>query len=346
MRMDDQPPIDGVIEVVTPENIMVHYRAAGPYRRVLAFAIDITLLWVAISLMWIAIGFVATSVGFAGGLGSGIGLVGMFLMQWGWFAVQEGLWNGRTLGKMATGLRVLTIDGQPIHWGQALIRGLLQAADIVPPITGYIVMSMNDRYQRLGDWAAGTIVIKEDRQWLMGVAKIDDPRAIQLAAYLPPDLEVSKTLAKALATYVERRRFFMATRRSEIARHLGAPLLRQFGLPPDTSHDLLLCAMYYRTFIGDHKDDERHAAAVALATQAVGTPAWGVYGGQPGLAYAPMQPGAPWNGAPAPVGMPPQGWPGQVNHPDGAGIVYVNPPGAGPATPPWSMPAPQQGSPR
>ncbi len=349
MRMDDQPPIDGVIEVVTPENIMIHYRAAGPYRRVLAFAIDITLLGVTLAIMWMAIGFVATSLGVGSGLGSGLGLVGMFILWWGWCAIQEAMWNGRTLGKMATGLRVLTIDGQPIQWSHALLRGLMQGIDLSPPITGYIVMAMNDRYQRLGDWAAGTIVIKEDRQWLMGVAKIDDPRAIQLAAYLPPDLEVSKTLAKALATYVERRRFFMATRRSEIARHLGAPLLRQFGLPPDTSHDLLLCAMYYRTFIGDHKDDERHAAAVALATQAVGTPAWGMYGGQPGLAYSPMAPAAPWQGGPVAVGMSPHGpvWPQQhANHPDGTGIVFVNPPGSTPAASTWSASAPQQGGPR
>lgn len=304
MRLADQNPIDGVIEVVTPENIMIHYRAAGPYRRVLAWAIDMALWGVTAGLMWALIGAIFSWMGAAAGVGYGIGYVLAFLMQWGWFAVQEATLNGRTVGKIATGLRVLTVDGQPIRWGQALIRGLLQAADVIPPVTGYVVMSMNDRFQRLGDWAAGTIVIKEDRQWLMGVAKIDDPRAIQLAAYLPPDMEVSKTMAKALSTYVERRRFFMATRRAEIARHLGVPLLRQFGLPSDTSHDLLLCAMYYRTFIGDHKDDEKHAAAVALATQAVGAPSWSMFPGQSGLAYVPQGPNRmpiTWPQSPLPV---------------------------------------------
>lgn len=325
MRIVDQPAIDGVIEAVTPENILVHYRAAGPYRRILAFAIDVALMWVAVALMGMVIGTLFGSMTGLQGVGTGIQLLGLFLLQWGWFAVQEALMNGRTVGKMAIGLRVLTVDGQPIHWSHAFIRGLLQAADLVPPITGYIVMSMNDRFQRLGDWAAGTIVVKEDRQWLMGVAKLDDPRAVQLAAYLPPDLEVSKTLAKALATYVERRRFFMATRRAEIARHLGAPLLRQFGLPADTSHDLLLCAMYYRTFIGDHKDDERHAAAVALATQAAGAPAWGPYMQGGGLAYAP-RPGMPVANSYPQIHVPP-GIPTGLAPPgtrvDPTGITFV-----------------------
>ena len=93
---------------------------------------------------------------------------------------------------------------------------------------------MNRRYQRLGDLVAGTIVVVEERRRLTGVAKLDDPRAIQLAAYLPPNFVVSRTMVRALATYVERRRFFTPPRRREVARHLAEPLLERFGLPQDT----------------------------------------------------------------------------------------------------------------
>ena len=72
-------------------------------------------------------------------------------------------------------------------------------------------------------------------------------------------------MAKALATYVERRRFFTPPRRREVARHLAEPLLERFGLPPDTSYDLLLCALYYRTFIADRSQDERLLAEAQAA---------------------------------------------------------------------------------
>ena len=102
------------------------------------------------------------------------------------------------------------------------------------------------------------MVIVEERHWLTGVSEIDDPRAFQLAGYLPTEFQVSRTLARSLAHYVERRRFFSAARRREVASHLGIPLCRQFALPADTSHDLLLCSLYYRTFIADRRDDDKH----------------------------------------------------------------------------------------
>jgi hypothetical protein len=86
------------------------------------------------------------------------------------------------------------------------------------------------------------------------MAQIEDPRAVQLAEYLPLDLRVSRSLARALAHYAERRRFLSQARRREVARHLAQPLLAQFQLPDNTSYDLLLCAMYHRLFLADHGD--------------------------------------------------------------------------------------------
>src|SRR5262245_13432223 len=169
---------------------------------------------------------------------------------------------------------------------QATLRNLLRAADFFLSLLAIVVMSMNRKYQRLGDLVAGTIVVVEERQWLTGVAKLEDPRAIQLAAYLPPNFIVSRSLAKVLATYVERRRFFTPPRRREVARHLAIPLLERFGLPPDTSYDLLLCALYYRTFIADRGQDER-LLAEAQAAFAASNP-FAYY--RPGPASSPAAP--------------------------------------------------------
>lgn len=72
-------------------------------------------------------------------------------------------------------------------------------------------------------------------------------------------------MALALAHYADRRRFFSPPRRREVAGHVARPLLKQYGLPADTSYDLLLCTMYYRLFIADRGKDEIHAARAARA---------------------------------------------------------------------------------
>lgn len=253
-------PIDATIQVVTPENIAVHYRVAGPVRRALSFLIDFTLYLLVMAVGSVAIGMTGIAIG---PLATAALALFWFLVYWFFFGAQEWLLRGRTLGKMALGLRVIAIDGQPINGLQAIMRALLRLPDLVLPIVDLVTMSMNDRFQRLGDIVCGTVVVFDERQWLFGVAKLDDPRAVQLASYLPPDFDVSKSLAKALSTYVERRRFFSPPRRREVARHLAEPLLKQFGLPPDTSYDLLLCALYYRAFIADRGEDEQQAAAIA-----------------------------------------------------------------------------------
>ena len=255
-------PLDATIHVVTPENIAFEYRLAGPFRRLPALLLDYCIRGV-------------VQVGIMIGLGLTLGFVSMglavflimliwFVIEWFYGALFETFLNGQTPGKYLLGLRVLSDNGRPIDGMQATLRNLLRVADMFGAV-GLIAMLMNSKYKRLGDLVAGTIVVVEERQWLTGVAKLDDPRSIQLAAYLPPNFVVSRSMAKALATYVERRRYFTPPRRREVARHLAEPLLERFGLPADTSYDLLLCALYYRTFIADRSQDERMLAEAQAA---------------------------------------------------------------------------------
>lgn len=260
--------IDSIIRVVTPENIAFEYRLAGPFRRLPALIID----WVICAASFFVFTIiVALTIGLvSGGLAVAIFVVASFAIQWFYGGLFETFMNGQTPGKRLTGIRVLTTEGQPINGMQAIMRNLFRGADLFPglPCLGLIVMTLNSRSQRLGDLVSGTIVVVEQNSWLTGVARLEDPRAIQLAGYLPPNFVVSRPLARALATYVERRRFFSPLRRREVAKHLGEPLLVQFGLPTDTSYDLLLCALYYRTFIADRsEDEERLAEATAAAGQ-------------------------------------------------------------------------------
>ena len=261
--------IDSIIRVVTPENIAFEYRLAGPFRRLPALLIDWTITGALIFVMAIVIALTFGAF-ISGGLAEALISISFFIVRWFYGGLFETFMNGQTLGKRLTGIRVLTTEGQPINGLQAIMRNLFRGADLFLPMPclGLLVMTLNKRSQRLGDLVSGTIVVVEQNSWLTGVAKLEDPRAIQLAGYLPPNFIVSRPLARALATYVERRRFFSPLRRREVAKHLGEPLLVQFGLPSDTSYDLLLCALYYRTFIADRGEDEKRLAeATAAAAQ-------------------------------------------------------------------------------
>ena len=292
--------VDSVIRVVTPENIAFEYRVAGPFRRLPAMMLDFAVKAVALLVLSLVFGLLLGWI--SPGMTEALLVVSWFFIDWFYGGVFETFMNGQTPGKAALGLRVLKEDGQPIDALQAVLRNILRTADLFLGGVGVAVMMSNDKYQRLGDIVCGTMVVVEQRQWLLGVAKLDDPRAIQLAGYLPPNFVVPRSMAKALSTYVERRKYFSIPRRREVARHLAEPLLERFGLPADTSYDLLLCALYYRTFIADRKEDERRLAeanAVAMAQQRAFT------GGfpQPALAnpYAGGAPALPQQGM---VGIP------------------------------------------
>lgn len=278
--------LDTRIDIPTPENIEFAYRLAGPFRRLPAFLMDWLIRLVGAIIIQLLLLMVAPN-----GIGVGMFLVVFFVVEWFYGALFETYMNGQTPGKRLMGIRVLTTKGRPINGLQAVMRNILRFVDMMPLISleilgrmpftneaipayliptyivGLVTMAVTGRFQRLGDVVCGTMVVVEERQWLTGVAKIEDPRAFELASYLPTDFEVPRTLARALSHYVERRRFFSPVRRREVSEHLALPLLRQFGFPLDTNYDLLLCALYYRTFIADRSQDEQRAADARAASQ-------------------------------------------------------------------------------
>jgi uncharacterized RDD family membrane protein YckC len=281
--------LDATIDIVTPENIAFHYRVAGPFRRWVAYVLDF-LVRVAI-LFILSILLFVLSLTPGGGPAIAMFLVSFFVLEWFYGGLFETYMNGQTPGKWIMGIRVLTMDGRPIDGLQAVLRNVLRVVDACPLLSiqafgasspwygpptfvaGLVAMSLNRRFQRLGDLVCGTMVVVEERHWLTGVAKLDDPRAAQLADLLPADFQISRSLAQTLATYVDRRRFFSQARRQEVAGYLAAPLLRKFGLAPDTSHDLLLCALYYRAFIADRGDERARERTVGESPFAGSVPA-------------------------------------------------------------------------
>lgn len=150
------------ITIVTPANIEVEYRLAGIGSRVSAFIIDFML-----QILIIIMAFFSTfglGLLFSDGLsGAAIGvfMVLTFVIHFGYFIICEVTMNGQSFGKRVFGLRAIRENGQPIEFTQALIRGLIRSsADMM--YIGVIIIFFHPMHKRLGDIAAGTIVISEN----------------------------------------------------------------------------------------------------------------------------------------------------------------------------------------
>ncbi|MEA1952653.1 MAG: RDD family protein [Planctomycetota bacterium] len=255
-------PLDTRIEIVTPENIGFQYRIAGPFRRLPAYLIDVAIRFGVAIVALIVIGIIF-GMAQIWGVGVGLWLLLLFLMDWFYGGFFETIWNGQTPGKRLMRIRVLSSDGQAINALQAVLRNILRAADWLPfgYLLGLLTATMNDRFQRLGDLACGTMVVIEERQWLAGVAQVQDPLVHRLAAEIPVGFQPDRALAQTLAAYVGRRLNFPPERRAQLACYLAEPLGERLGLPADTDPDRLLCALYQRTFITEEELEEQPASA-------------------------------------------------------------------------------------
>ncbi len=167
--------------MVTPEAVVLEVRIAGLGSRVFARAIDALIQGSALFVLLIVTGFVAasTSNGVLGSAGLIVALIVVTLIVFGYPIAWEALWRGRTPGKAALGLRVVTRQGAPIRFRHALVRGLVGMAEVLTlPVIGVIAMLASPNDQRLGDMAAGTLVIRERAPAQMSIPVVFPPRRV------------------------------------------------------------------------------------------------------------------------------------------------------------------------
>lgn len=161
-------PLDTTIEIETPEHVRFNYHVVGPARRLVAWLIDLVIQGFILMFLTAILAMFSLLVEIGEGISAGLSLVVLFAMQWGYSASFEGVWGGLTPGKAWSGIRVVCDDGRPLDVATAVLRNLLRAADFLP--FGYavalVVMTRDARFRRLGDLAAGTIVIDERSRYL------------------------------------------------------------------------------------------------------------------------------------------------------------------------------------
>ena len=174
--------------LVTPEAVTIDLPLADLGSRTLAILVDLIILF-ALQYAVVVAAVLAVGVGFGLGLGGGPGWLAIvaflllnFAILWGVPVACEVLLHGRTPGKALLGLRVVTVDGGTVRFRHAAIRWLLALVDFylllgIPAIVTSLVTARN---QRLGDLAAGTVVIRDRVR--RGV--VDQPVAWQVPAAL------------------------------------------------------------------------------------------------------------------------------------------------------------------
>jgi hypothetical protein len=118
-------------------------------------------------------------------------------------------------------------------------------------MTGLASMTLSRRFQRLGDLAAGTMVVREERSFQRGFVRIKEPEVDAILPWLPSRIAARSDLARALSDYAALRGRFGPIGRAELAEPLARTLRARFGLSPKMQADAVLCAVYHRVFVGE-----------------------------------------------------------------------------------------------
>jgi hypothetical protein len=140
-------------------------------------------------------------------------LLGAFLLEWGYPIVFEVYRHGQTPGKKACGLAVVHDDGRPVGWSAAFIRNTLRSVDFLPLLyaAGFVTSLLNGEGKRLGDLAAGTLVVHVD-----GAARRPASAGSGLGSEAPPFV-LTRDEQLAIIEYSQRAALLTPERAAELA---------------------------------------------------------------------------------------------------------------------------------
>ena len=221
--------MDRTLEVRTPESIAFSYELAGLGSRFLALAVDQAIQIVTLIAIFGALVLAASGVAIAHlkpilsqqlaqSIAIALILVIVFVVLFGYFIVFETAWNGQTPGKKLLGLRVVRDGGYPIDFGASLIRNLIRIGE---QLLGYYLFAaisalISPENKRLGDFAAGTIVVRDARLAAPGsLTQRNEEPEYAATAYLTGE---ERALIKR---FLDRRDALSTGRRTELAAQLA-----------------------------------------------------------------------------------------------------------------------------
>jgi uncharacterized RDD family membrane protein YckC len=198
---DEGAQLERTVTVRTPESIAFHYELAGLGSRFLAVIIDFVIQVVVLLVLLLVVGLISdrvaptanalhlNSVQARAVVAAFFGIVA-FLLFFGYFIMFESVWNGQTPGKRLLGIRVVRDGGYPLDFGSTLLRNIIRVVEAlllyIPSAVSALVSSQN---KRLGDLAAGTIVVRDrafevtdPQSWMRGDAVPTGPPLVTATA--------------------------------------------------------------------------------------------------------------------------------------------------------------------
>jgi len=198
--------LDTSYRVEIPGGINLEAQVVGPIPRCLAFAIDLGIRGIIVFIMSLL------SIPFGSfGMGGGFFLIFLFVIEWLYPVLFEVLARGQTPGKKLLKISVINDDLSPVTLGTSMVRNLLRTVDFLPLfyLAGLVTMLSNQRFQRLGDLAAGTLVIS--------VPESSKPATVKEIVPLAPPTPLLRTEQSSIIEFMQRTNQLSEPRQRELA---------------------------------------------------------------------------------------------------------------------------------
>lgn len=226
------------IRIDTPESVDLALEPAGLGTRFVAALIDALVQYVSVFLLALVgvptvLATVAEEVAPTAGYAViAILLVGVGLLFFLYKLLFEALWNGQTLGKRAVGIRVVQANGLPVTFLQVVLRNLLRIIDYMPAyyVIGSVAVLSTQKKQRLGDLAAGTVVVR-DRPTSLPVLpnQLSHPARTDLNRLREHVLRLTEADLSPARSYWERRWQLDGMARGRVAAQIATALATRMG---------------------------------------------------------------------------------------------------------------------
>ena len=238
------------LSIETPEQIKISYSVAGIGSRFYAALIDLALLIPVLAVGYYVIirAILDLDESFGNWLAALAGIA-TFVLQWGYYMVFEIATNGQSPGKRALGLRVIKAQGYPISFSDSAIRNIVRIVDMLPFAygAGLLTMLLNKNWQRLGDLAAGTLVVKEGAKASLRPEKTQavnvKKSTFVYADWIKPE-RVTDAELTAIQEFLSRRASLPRLRRLQLARTIGAPVAQRMADSNQIDYDVFLEEVY------------------------------------------------------------------------------------------------------
>ena len=240
------------LSIEAPEQIELNYDIAGIGSRFCAASVDTALIAI-VSIIGISVTSGALSDILGERVGNWIIAVRIFIIFaffWSYYIIFDLISNGQSPGKRLIKLRVIKADGYPINFADSAIRNILRIIDFLPIFyfVGILTMMIDKKWRRLGDLAAGTLVIKEHTELTSDqlIPHISNKTHLTYTDIIQLDQVTTDDLA-TIREYLSRRSRLQKSRKVLLAQTIARPIAQKMGIKTRIDYDVFLEELFIKS---------------------------------------------------------------------------------------------------